>query len=125
MINKRIALARKERNIKQEDLAKECGLTKNFISLIETGKRKPADRTIKDICRVLDVNEEWLRTGKGEMFVELSRKDKIIIWASEAMSGESEEFKNRFIDVLDALDTDDWEAIAELAENLAKRKKKG
>ena len=123
-MNRRIAMARKERNVKQDDLAKQCGLTKNFISLIENGKREPSDRTINDICRILNVNEEWLRTGEGEMFIELSRKDKLMIWATESLTSVTDDFRNRFVDVLDALDDDDWEVLANMAETLANKNKK-
>ena len=34
---------------------------------IENGKKKPGNRLISDICREFHINEEWLRTGKGEM----------------------------------------------------------
>ena len=34
--------------------------------------RTPSDRTIADICREFNVSEHWLRTGEGEMFIQLS-----------------------------------------------------
>ncbi len=66
-MNKRILEIRKDAGKTQDVFAEKLGLTKNFISLIETGKREPSDRTIKDICREFNINEDWLRTGKGEM----------------------------------------------------------
>ena len=74
-MNTRISSIRRSLNYKQDDFAEKLGLTKNFISLIETGKREPSDRTIKDICREFNVNEEWLRTGAGEMFIEIPEED--------------------------------------------------
>ena len=76
------------------------------------------------ICSKFNVNEEWLRTGEGEMFIELSRKDKILAWATEALSGESEDYRNRFVDALDALSVEDWEVLANMAETMANRNKK-
>jgi transcriptional regulator with XRE-family HTH domain len=60
---------RQSLNLSQEDFAEKVGLTKNYISLVETGKRSLADRTIRDICRMYSVNEHWLRTGEGEPYI--------------------------------------------------------
>ena len=45
--------------------------------MIENGDRTPPDRTIADICRVLGVNEIWLRTGEGEMLRQLSEDEEL------------------------------------------------
>lgn len=63
----RIRLIRKESGLTQEEFAKKIDLTKNYISLVENGGRTLADRTVSDICRIFSINEEWLRTGIGEM----------------------------------------------------------
>ena len=36
--------------------------------MIKLGDRKVQDRHIKTICSIFNVNEDWFRTGKGEMF---------------------------------------------------------
>ena len=64
----RIVSLREKLNMNQEDFAKKIGVSRNFISLVETTKRNLSDRTIVDICREFNVNEKWLRTGEGEMF---------------------------------------------------------
>lgn len=63
----RIRLIRKESGLTQEEFAKKIDLTKNYISLVENGGRTLADRTVSDICRIFSINENWLRTGSGEM----------------------------------------------------------
>lgn len=76
-MNKRICEVRKKANINQQEFADRIGLTKNYVSLLETGGRTPSDRTISDICREFGVNESWLRTGEGEMFLPKSRGQEI------------------------------------------------
>lgn len=66
---------RQSLNLSQEDFAEKVGLTKNYISLVETGKRSLADRTIRDICRMYSVNEHWLRTGEGEPYIKGSEDE--------------------------------------------------
>ena len=45
----RILKIRKDSKLNQEDFGLRLNLTKNYISLIETGNRIPSDRTISDI----------------------------------------------------------------------------
>lgn len=67
-MNERIRELRQSLNLSQGDFAESIGLTKNYISLVETGNRSLAKRTVKDICRIYDVNEKWLTSGEGEPF---------------------------------------------------------
>lgn len=108
----------------QQEFADALNIKRGTIANYEIGRNEPIDAVITLICSKFNVNEEWLRTGEGEMFIELSRKDKIMIWASEALSSESEDYKNRFVDALDALSVDDWEVLANMAETMANRNKK-
>lgn len=66
-MNNRIVQLRKSREWTQDEFAEKMGISKNYVSLIENGKKIPSDRLISDICQEFYVNEEWLRTGKGEM----------------------------------------------------------
>ena len=65
----RIIQIRKEYKLSQEEFAKKLGLSRNFINQAENRKKNFSDRTISDICRKFSVNEEWLRTGVGDMFI--------------------------------------------------------
>lgn len=47
---------------------------KSSISEIESGKAPITERTIISICAQFNVNEEWLRTGKGDMFIIKDKK---------------------------------------------------
>lgn len=69
-MNTRIKEVREAKGLSQADFAEMLNLKRNSISLIEVGKRNPSDRTILDICNTFSVSEEWLRTGKGKMFIE-------------------------------------------------------
>lgn len=115
----RISLIRKNAGMTQDKLAEVLGLTKNFISLIETGKRDPSDRTIKDICREFNVNEEWLRTGKGEMFIDVSREVEIAKFTKNLLLEESDSFKNRLISALARLSVEEWEVLEKIARTMA------
>lgn len=76
-MHERITAARKARGWTQAQLAEAIGLSRNYVWMIENGDRTPPDRTIADICRVLGVNENWLRTGEGEMLRQLSEDEEL------------------------------------------------
>lgn len=53
MKNKRMKIARMEVDMKQEDLAKAVGVTRQTIGLIESGEYNPTLNLCIAICRVL------------------------------------------------------------------------
>lgn len=118
-MNKRILEIRKMSGKTQQEFATAIGLTKNFVSLMETGNRVPSDRTISDICREFDINETWLRTGEGEMKQPVSRDTEIALFMGDVMKGENADFRRRLISVLSKLDTSEWELLEKMALKLA------
>lgn len=67
-LGERIRQIRKALDLTQESFCKRIGLKRNSISLVESNKRNISDQAIISICREFNVNEEWLRSGTGEMF---------------------------------------------------------
>ena len=120
----RIKQLRKELGLTQQEFADKLGVKRNTVAMYEMGKTTPSEAVIISICREFNVNEEWLREGIGETHIQLTKKDELIIWATTALSGESENFRNRFVDALSKLDVDDWELLANMAETLVKQKEK-
>ena len=55
--------------------------------MIEKGDRVPSGRTIADICREFDVNEDWLRTGAGPMLVEKARDEELAELFGKVLTG--------------------------------------
>ena len=124
-MNKRIAQIRKESALSQQAFADRIGITKNFVSLLETGNRVPSDRTISDICREFSINESWLRTGEGEMMRPVNRDAEIASFMGDVMRGESDDFRRRLVAVLAKLDASEWELLEKMALKLADECKKG
>lgn len=69
-IPERIKILRNTLGLSQEAFGKNILLERSTISLIERHQRNVTDRIFNDICREFNVNEEWLRYGTGEMFIE-------------------------------------------------------
>lgn len=64
----RLKEIRNAKGLNQTEFAKLLGIGQSTIAMMEVSKRNISERHIKTICSILDVNENWLRTGSGEMF---------------------------------------------------------
>ncbi|MDD7347221.1 MAG: helix-turn-helix transcriptional regulator [Clostridiales bacterium] len=72
-MNERIKELRNALGLSGEKFGAAIGLKKSAISQIESGKANLTEQSILSICREFNVNEEWLRTGSGDMFSALSQ----------------------------------------------------
>lgn len=86
-----------------------------FVSQMCSGLKVPSDRTIADICREYDVNEEWLRTGQGDPYIQLSRDEELAQFFGEMMKGEDPDFRRRLLSVMSRLTTDEWALLEQMA----------
>ena len=67
-VGERIRLIRKALNMTQDQLAQRLGVGKAALSMIETGKAGFSTRNKNILVQDLNVNPEWIDTGKGKMF---------------------------------------------------------
>jgi transcriptional regulator with XRE-family HTH domain len=67
-MKERILALRKALHLKQGEFAARLGMKGTALSMIEVGDNSLTEKNIRLICMTFNVNEEWLRTGKGEMF---------------------------------------------------------
>ena len=109
----RIKKLRKDLGFTQAEFSSKIGLSRNFIAQIETGKKYPSDRTISDICREFNVNEIWLRTGKGSPIIKRTKNQEIQAFANDVMELPDKNLKKRIVEGLARLDEDDWNKILE------------
>lgn len=86
-----------------------------FVSQMCSGLKVPSDRTIADICREYDVNEDWLRTGRGDPYIQLSRDEELAQFFGEVMKGEDPDFRRRLLSVMSRLTTDEWALLERMA----------
>lgn len=73
-MNERIIELRNFLNLSQTDFGKQIGISKSSVSDIEIGRISISERTIISICSKFNVNEEWLKSGNGNMFLEYDKK---------------------------------------------------
>ena len=77
----RIKEVRLKLNLSQVEFSERIFVSKGFYGDIEVGKRKVNNRIIYIVSKQFNVNEDWIKTGKGEMFNDLQsdiRKEKLL-----------------------------------------------
>lgn len=111
---------RKALDIKQGDFAKELAISQGHASDIENGRKAVSNRIIEILSLKYSVNEEWLRTGNGDMFVPMTRSETIAKFAGELLK-EEESFKKRLISALAKLDEKQWEVLESIVNEIAKK----
>ena len=89
-MKERLKALRKELRLTQQEFADRVGISRGNIGAYEVGKNAPSDAVISLICREFHVNEEWLRTGNGEMFVEETPDEEFMRMAKAVASGDTE-----------------------------------
>ena len=93
-MNERIKKLRKELKLTQQEFADELKISRGNIGAYEVGKNAPSDAVVSLICKTFNVNEEWLRFGEGEMFLELPEEDEEAAYVSELLEdGENDLYK--------------------------------
>lgn len=115
-IGDRIRILRKKENLNQNEFGARIALASNTITNYETGRRNPSNQVIELICREFNINEIWLRTGEGEMVMDLSREDELAAWAGTLLSNSSNNtFQKKFVHVLSKLSIEDWKVLERIA----------
>lgn len=118
----RIKKIRKELDLTQQKFADRIGVKRNTVGQWECGINPLTDQTISSICREFNVNENWLRTGKGEMFIKQTRDEQIASFVGSIQSSEDDSFKKRFISMLSSLDESEWEVLEKMVIMLHEKK---
>lgn len=118
-MNDRLKKLRKALDLTQQEFSDRIGIARGNIGAYEVGKNSPSDAVITLICREFNVNEEWLRTGAGDMFLPVDRNTDLARLTKLLLNEESDSFKNRFVSMLANLTVEEWEFLERKAKELA------
>ena len=121
ILKDRIKKLRREMDLTQQEFAEKLGIKRNTIATYESGRNEPIDAVISLICTKFNVNEDWLRNGTGEMFVEQSPDEQIATFIGELLRDEEDSFKRRLISGLSGLDDDGWRILEQFIDSIQKK----
>lgn len=94
----RVRELRSSLNLTLEKFGEKLGVGKTAISKIEHQERNLTEQMSLSICREFNVNEQWLRTGEGEMFRERSPSEEIGYYVEDLL--EYDGHGNPFYDMI-------------------------
>lgn len=120
-MNERLRKLRKTLDLTQQTFADRIGIARGNIGSYEVGKSNLSDAVISLICREFNVNEHWLRTGEGEMFIELTKEEEIATFIGEVLRDEDDSFKKRLVSGLAALDETGWEVLENFLNSIQRK----
>lgn len=121
-MNERLKKLRKSLDLTQQEFADRIGSKRNTIAKYETDTNAPSAAVISLICREFNVNENWLRDGTGEMFIEQTRDEQIEEFIGKLLHNEEDSFKRRLISGLVALDENGWNVLENFLDSIQKKR---
>lgn len=125
-MNEQLKELRKILDLTLDEFGARIGVTKATVSRWEKGERSISEQTIKLICSEFNINEEWLRTGKGNREKEVPSSEEVESYVKELLNyGKISEKNSSYEIIIDMmktyveLDTDSQIAIRKYLKNLA------
>ena len=83
-MGERLKLLRKALNLKQADFGARIGLSQPTIGMYEKETRPITERVISQLVSEFHINEEYLRHGTGDMFID--QKPKLVQQLAEELA---------------------------------------
>lgn len=114
-MNERIKAVRTALGLSQQEFAEKIGIKRGAVANYEVGRNEPIDAVVSLICKTYNVNENWLRTGEGEMFIQISRDQEIMDFVADTMQDDKDNFRRRFLLALARLPEERWADIEDFA----------
>lgn len=118
-MNERIRQIRINEKLSQEEFAAKLGYkSRGKIANIEYGKIVPDEEFLDLLCRTFSVNKNWLISGDGEMYEDVSEEAEIATWVSKILADRDETIQKKALNLLCSLDDEGWKAIMFVVEKL-------
>lgn len=116
-INERIAAVVKSSGMTKTAFAKKINVSQPHVSRMVSGESIPSDRTISDICEKFGIDETWLRTGEGEMRLNLDREEELKSIFGDIMA--SDDAKARLVKAFAMLPDEAYPKLEEYIKKIA------
>ena len=120
-MDERLKQLRKELGLTQQEFSDKIGIKRNTFAQYENGRNEPIDAVVRLICSTYNVNEEWLRTGSGTMFVSKNTNMRVQAWIDKVLAGRPEDIRYRAVSLLADMPEEWWDILADRLAQEAQR----
>ena len=107
----RIKKLRKKLGLSQSAFGDKAGVSLSAVQKWEYGINTPSEAVSLLLCREFGVNEAWLRSGEGDMFLPRSQEDEIASYLRRILGGGASQVEKNFILAVAATPEAEWPAI--------------
>ena len=118
-MHERIKQLRKQLKINQSEFGSRIGISRDTIANIEGNRIEIKDIYVLSICKEFNVNEDWLRTGEGEMFNQSDEDEELAAIVGRVLAGK-DEFRKALYRQIGTCDQKYIDMLKEFVENIYK-----
>ena len=76
LLSERIKEIRKAEKLTQTKFGDKLSVSRDVISSFESGRVEPKPIFLNYLCEIFNINKDWLLTGEGEMYKQLSAEEE-------------------------------------------------
>lgn len=120
-MNNRMKEVRKVLGLTQAEFGAKIDAKQNHVASMESGRRDITEKTKRLICLEYGVNQEWLETGRGEMFKSDPESDDIIELYDQIKDKIPRRMLKQvkqFLEKANTFTEEDWAALSRLADKI-------
>lgn len=118
---KLVSSKRKQKRMSLKTVAKHCGVTLNFISLIERGIKSPSDKVIVKLSEILDIDEYILFQALDRIPPSVKSNVALLLYKHEGLKELLGELSDKVAD--ESMRNDLYDEVYEVYRNFLKRNK--
>lgn len=116
--SERVKAIRAEVGLNQNEFANSLGMTRDSYANFEYDRIKNQNvknPTIKAICEKYRINEQWLRTGEGDMHLAKTRAVEIAEITANMFKADDTDYAYQLTRILNNVDNKDLESLFNMA----------
>lgn len=116
----RIRELRKQKKLSQAAFGEKLGVSRDVINNIELGRVEPKEILIRHLCEAFHLNDQWLRTGEGEMYTANTEKELFTEMLADALKNDNEDVRELIMSIF-ALKDDELKVVKDMVEIMKKK----
>ena len=99
-------------NLSQKELASILNISVGHMCDLEHSRKNVTNNNVRLLTLLLDVNEQWFKTGVGGVFIKKNINNSIIDMLSNVLNENDDSFKKQFLLSLAQFDNEQWNALS-------------